>query len=89
MIDDPNTETVPEMPCQDLVEVVTAYLDGALSDVDRRRFEAHLAVCDPCVGYVEQIRVTIAAVGRAGVQPDALTAELREGLRSAFRDWSS
>ena len=89
MIDDPHTDTLPEMPCQDLVEVVTAYLDGALGDVDRQRFEAHLAVCDECVAYVEQIRVTIAATARTGVQPEALPAELRDGIRSAFRDWSS
>jgi anti-sigma factor (TIGR02949 family) len=89
MIDDPHTDPLPEMPCQDLVEVVTAYLDGALGDVDRQRFEAHLEVCDECVAYVEQIRVTIAATARTDAHPEALSAELREGIRSAFRDWSS
>lgn len=85
---DTNTEALPEMPCQELVEVVTDYLDGALSDVDRRRFEEHLAVCDSCVGYVEQLRLTIAASGRASARADALPDDLREGLRRAFRDWA-
>jgi anti-sigma factor RsiW len=89
MTDDATTDALPELPCQDLVEVVTDYLDGALSDVDRRRFEEHLAICEACVGYVEQIRLTIVASGRAGTQPEALPAELREGLRSAFRDWAT
>ena len=88
MTDHMITEPLPELPCQDLVEVVTDYLDGALSDVDHRRFEEHLAICEPCVAYVEQIRLTIAATGRAGVQGEALPADLREGIRDAFRDWA-
>ena len=65
MIARPSTDLrAPEMPCRDLVEVVTAYLDGALDDVDRRRFEAHLGECDECVAYVEQIRATIAGTER-------------------------
>lgn len=88
---DPTTTTtqpLPELPCQDFVEVVTDYLEDALSADDRRRFEEHLAVCDSCVGYVEQLRLTIAASGRAGARADALPDELREGLRRAFRDWA-
>jgi anti-sigma factor RsiW len=88
MTDDARTDELPELPCQDLVEVVTAYLDGALGDVDRRRFEEHLGICEECVAYVAQVREAIAATGRAGAQADALPAELREGIRSAFRDWA-
>ena len=82
------TEPLPELPCQDLVEVVTDYLDGALSEVDHQRFEEHLAICERCVAYVEQIRLTVAATGRAGVQGEALPADLREGIRDAFRSWA-
>ena len=56
---------LPEMPCQELVEVITDYLDDALSPADRARFDAHLAGCDPCQEYLAQFRRTIALVGRA------------------------
>jgi anti-sigma factor RsiW len=80
--------SLPEMPCEELVEVVTAYLDDALSDVDRQRFEGHLAICTECVAYVEQIRATIVMTGRAGAQAGPLPSDLREGLRHAFQNWS-
>ena len=42
--------------CRELVELVTAYLEGALSSGERKRFDAHLAGCDGCTTYVEQMR---------------------------------
>jgi anti-sigma factor RsiW len=73
------------MACQELVEVITDYLEGTLPPPDRARFEAHLALCDPCVVYLEQMRETIGVVGR--VPLDALSAPVREGLIEAFRGW--
>ena len=55
---------VREMPCQELVELVTAYLDESLSRRDRRRFEAHIEGCEHCTTYVEQMRETIEVTGR-------------------------
>ena len=75
-----------EMPCQELVELVTAYFDGALSRRDRRRFEGHIAGCEHCTAYVEQMRVTIAATG--GLTEEDIPAEAREELLAAFRGWS-
>jgi anti-sigma factor RsiW len=49
--------------CQQAVELMSDYLDGALSRRDRRRLSAHLALCDACTAYLEQLRVTIAASG--------------------------
>ena len=71
--------------CNEVVELVTAYLDGALKRRDRRAFERHLAKCDGCTNYVEQIRLTIETVGR--VTAEDLPQELRENLVVAFRDW--
>ncbi len=71
--------------CQDLVEIVTDYLEGALSDADRRRFEKHVGECDGCASYVDQIRTTIEIAGRVTV--DDLTPETRDGLLAAFRSW--
>ena len=76
---------VDEMPCQELVEVVTDYLDGALAAPDRLRFEAHLDECDACRDYLAQIRTTIGVVGRLG--PEDLPEQTREALLAAFRGW--
>jgi len=76
---------IPEMPCQELVEVITDYLDDALSERDRARFEAHLAECDGCRDYLDQFRQTIALAGR--VEPERLPPQTRDQLLSAFRDW--
>jgi anti-sigma factor RsiW len=74
-----------EMPCQELVEVVSDYLDGVLPEADRLRFEAHLDECPACVDYVEQMRRTIATIGR--LDPGALSGETRDALLNAFRGW--
>jgi anti-sigma factor RsiW len=77
--------TLPEMPCQELVEVITDYLENGLAERDRRRFEAHLAECEACRDYLEQFRQTIALAGR--VEPERLPARMREELLTAFRAW--
>jgi anti-sigma factor RsiW len=76
---------LPEMPCQELVEVITDYLDGALAATDRERFEAHLEECDACQDYVQQFRQTIALAGR--VESEQLSPQARDQLLNAFRDW--
>jgi putative IMPACT (imprinted ancient) family translation regulator len=55
---------VKEIPCQQLVELVTDYFEGNLSWRDRRRFRAHIDDCDHCTAYLEQMRVVIEATGR-------------------------
>ena len=45
-----------ELTCQQVVELVTAYDEGALADDVRRRFEEHLGSCDACVTYCDQLR---------------------------------
>jgi anti-sigma factor RsiW len=73
------------MPCQELVEVITDYLDDALPATDRARFEAHLAECAACRDYVDQFGQTIALAGR--VEPERPAPQTRDQLLSAFRDW--
>jgi anti-sigma factor RsiW len=77
---------LPEMPCRELVEVITDYLDGALPPEDRLRFDAHLAECPACTEYVEQFRHTIATAGR--LEADQLSPATRDALLHAFRGWS-
>jgi anti-sigma factor RsiW len=76
-----------EPDCNEIVELVTAYLEGALKRRDRKAFERHLEKCTGCANYVEQIRVTIETVGH--VNGDDLPQELRDNLVAAFRDWRS
>jgi anti-sigma factor RsiW len=77
---------LPELPCRDLVELVTDYLEGRLSPVDQARFEAHLAACEGCRTYLEQFRQTIRDLGR--LPEESLSPEARDALLTAFRDWS-
>jgi anti-sigma factor RsiW len=72
--------------CQELVELVTDYLEGALEQSDLRRFEEHLADCGKCTDYLEQLRATIRAVGR--ITPEDLSPEAEEALLDVFRDWT-
>jgi anti-sigma factor RsiW len=77
--------TLPEMPCQELVEVITDYLEGRLSPTDQARFEAHIADCEYCETYLEQMRQTIRTFGR--ILAESLTDDARETLLEAFRSW--
>jgi len=74
-----------ELACQDIVELVTAYLEHALVPADRERFEEHLVFCDGCTMYLEQMRETIAITGRLELQ--ALPPELEQRLLDAFQEW--
>jgi anti-sigma factor RsiW len=73
------------MACQDLVEVVTVYLEDALPADLRARFDRHLQICDACRSYVEQIRLTIRLSGH--VESGTLSPNTRETLLAAFRNW--
>jgi anti-sigma factor RsiW len=79
--------TAEALSCQELVELVTSYLEGALDPVDQGRFEEHLATCETCQVYIEQIRQTIALTGR--LTPDELAPEAERDLLLAFRSWKS
>jgi anti-sigma factor RsiW len=77
----------PDLACQRAVELVTDYLEGALSGADRRRFEAHLAQCPPCTEYLAQIRTTIALTG--AVAADELSPKAQDDLVALYRQWRS
>jgi anti-sigma factor RsiW len=77
-----------ELACRELVEIVTDYLEGALGEDERERFEAHLAQCSFCIDYVEQMRAVSAALGAGAIRRETLDPERRDALLDAFRDWS-
>ena len=78
----------PDLACRELVELVTDYLEDALPAAERERFEAHLADCEGCDAYVEQVRATIGLAERAAAleEPGATAAllELFRGYRRAL-----
>jgi anti-sigma factor (TIGR02949 family) len=76
---------VREISCQEIVELVTDYLEGALSRDERKAFEAHLSGCPNCTNYLDQMRQTMSLTGR--LTEEALTPELREKLLDAFADF--
>ena len=79
------TVDVEQLSCRELVELVTDYLEDALTEADHARFEAHIARCDGCGVYLEQIRQTIDMLGHYPVE--ALSPEAERDLLEAFRGW--
>ena len=69
--------------CQEVVELVTDYLEGELDDATRAEMEAHLALCPGCHTYLEQMRQTIDEVGHVPV--DSLSEQAQDDLMAAFR----
>ncbi len=74
-----------ELTCREMVELITDYLEGALSEGDRALFDEHLTRCDGCDGYLEQMRTTIVMVGRLSAEP--VPADVHRRLLHAFRGW--
>lgn len=74
-----------ELTCQEFVELVTDYLEGALSREDRARFESHLADCPDCSVFLEQMRRTINAIGY--LPEAAITPEIKAEMLTRFRGW--
>ena len=75
------------LTCVELVELVTDYLEDALPPGERARFDAHLAECDGCQAYVEQMRAVIELTGR--LTEASIPPEGERALLDAFRHWRS
>ena len=74
-----------DLVCEQAVELVTDYLEGALSRRQRRRFEAHIRACPNCSAYLEQIQAVVATSG--SITPDDLTPQARHDLTALYRQW--
>ena len=75
------------LTCEQVVELVTEYLEGAMSRSDRRRFDVHLSECPHCREFLRQMRTTIAVTGQLSV--DDLTPDLQNDFTALFREWRS
>lgn len=74
-----------ELTCRELVELVTDYFEGALPVTERARFEAHLATCQGCTNYLEQMQQTVRLTGR--LTEEQIAPEAKESLLNLFRGW--
>jgi predicted anti-sigma-YlaC factor YlaD len=74
-----------EFTCRELVELVTDYLEGALTGDEHARFEAHLAECEGCRRYVDQMRTTVDLTRASGAVHDA--PPQMDALLEAFRGY--
>ena len=80
------TAQADDLECRVLVEIVSDYLDGALPEEDRERFDAHLEVCEGCRRYLDQMRTTVRVVGT--LSEDDLGPGAKDQLLQLFRDWN-
>jgi predicted anti-sigma-YlaC factor YlaD len=76
---------IPDLTCQELVELVTDYLEGVLPAAQRVRFEEHLTKCTGCRNYLAQMRQTIQLAGR--LTEESLAPQARDDLLGVFRSW--
>jgi anti-sigma factor RsiW len=81
------TVDTESLSCRELVELVTDYLEGALSPGELQRFERHISGCDNCTLYLAQMRETIRITGT--ITTDDLSPEAERELLIAFRGWAS
>jgi primosomal protein N'' len=75
-----------EFKCQEMIEVVTNYLESALPPNEQERFERHLSYCAGCSTYVDQMRETITQTGKVP-REESLPPTLREEIVAQFRAW--
>lgn len=75
------------LTCHEVVNIITDYLEDALSPGDRRRVEEHLAICDGCTAYVEQMRETIRLTGM--LTEEQIPEDQKQRLLEAFRTWTA
>jgi anti-sigma factor RsiW len=78
-------ESADRISCQEVVELVTDYLDKALPPDEAALFEQHINFCDGCIRYVEQIKATAAALGE--IREEDISPEAKDRLLSVFRNW--
>lgn len=74
-----------QLKCEEMVELVTDYVEGALSSRASRMFEAHLSECDHCTEFLRQIRTTI-VLARSHSE-DNLSVTRQNQLMAVYRQW--
>ena len=73
------------LTCREITQLVTDYVEGRLSLSDRVLFQMHLGLCRDCRVYVQQVRLTVGALG--ALEPPEPSAEVAAELLERFRAW--
>ncbi len=81
---EPGQRPEATISCQEVVELVTDYLEGVLDAAEAAEIEAHLGLCEGCAAYLDQMRATIRMLGR--VPAETLSPRARDELLRAFGD---
>jgi len=74
-----------DLSCAELVELVSDYIEDALTQEERAQFDEHLRTCGGCTAYLDQMRTTIELTGK--LRLDDLTPAAKAELLNAFSDW--
>jgi len=73
------------LTCRELTEVITDYLEGRMSFMDRVRFRVHIGMCRGCRAYLDQMKQTIRTIGR--LPPEDMPPDVQAQLLERFREW--
>lgn len=76
-----------DLACVELVELLTEYLEGALSPQESARVERHLSRCDGCTAHLAQMRAALHVAGE--LSPERLSDAAQERLAEQFRAWAT
>jgi anti-sigma factor RsiW len=79
--------SVEDVRCQEVVDILTDFLEGAMPPAERIRLEQHLAMCEGCMNYLEQLRTSIHLLG--GLDDDAVPPAAVAELLDKFRAWKA
>ena len=72
------------LTCKELTELVTDYLEGRMSFMERLKIQMHLGMCIRCRTYLRQMKMTIRTLGK--LPREAMPADVRDELLVRFRN---
>lgn len=73
------------LTCRELTEVITDYLEGRMSFMDRVRFRAHVGMCRSCRTYLDQMKQTVRTLGKLPLE--TIPPHVQDQLLAQFRNW--
>ena len=71
--------------CQEIIDLLTEYIDGDLNAAEKREFERHIADCAPCRAFLRTYRKSD-EIARTTLEPPAVPVELQRRVRSFLRE---